>query len=149
MFSPMHPSVCQCLSDCPSQNVSTLVNATPIISDVSDWNFAGVFVKVSLAVSLRWIFVTFFALWTWSLIGSTSTNAYRHWVSCEGNTSYNFSQIFLKFCRWFLDVILRLFLSLLCSLNLILFMSPPLRVGRHIVLPSSSVWLSVTKSCPL
>ena len=36
------------------------------------------------------------------IFGSTSTKAYRHWVSCERNP-YNFRQIVLKYCRSFVD----------------------------------------------
>ena len=40
-----------------------------------------------------------------------------------------------------LDVILRLFWSLICSLNIVPFVSLAKKVGRHIVLLSASVYL--------
>ena len=43
----------------------------------------------------------FFCTSNLNFFGLTSTKAYFHWVTCERNFSYNFSQIFLKLCRWF------------------------------------------------
>ena len=62
---------------------------------------------------------------------STSTKICRHWVSCEFNSSYNFSWIFFKLCRCFcqgLNMCMTFgcnpriyFLYIFCSLNFILF----------------------------
>ena len=84
-----------CLSDCPSQIVSNFENATPhTVLAWSFWDFAGVFVKVwrcawGLAVIIRLIFCHFFCSLNLVIFGSTSTEAYSHWLSCERNSSYN------------------------------------------------------------
>ena len=46
-------------------------------------------------------FCHFFAVWTYSCFGSTSTNAYIQWISCEFHSFYNFSRIFRKFFMCF------------------------------------------------
>ena len=47
------------------------------------------------------IFVTFLQFDLCLFFSSTSTKAYRHWVTCEHKSSYNFTHIVLKFCRCF------------------------------------------------
>ena len=99
----------------------------------SSYNFSWIFIKLCrcfchglqmcmrLGCNSQIIFVTFSTVWTWSFFGLASSKSYRHWVSCERNSSYSFTRIFLKLCMcffkvwrcaWGLAVILRLFLSL-------------------------------------
>ena len=87
-------------------DTGNLVMATPLtILAGYFWNFAGVSVKVwwcawGLAVIPKLFFVTFHSF-NVVIFGSTSTKAYRHWVSCESKSHYNLCQIFLKLCRCF------------------------------------------------
>ena len=99
LFFPVRLSVH--LSDCPSQN---LVNPTPYYS------FSWVFLKLCRCFCQGlemthgvWLypqidFVTFFCSSGLVFFG---LKAFRHWVSCECNSSYSFSWIFLKHCRCF------------------------------------------------
>ena len=67
----------------------------------------------------------------------------------KARSFWNFAGVFVKVwrCACNLDVILKLFLSFFCSLNFGLFVSPSVRVGRHIVLPCASDCLSQNLVC--
>ena len=88
-------------SDCPSQN---LVNATPpTVLAVSFWNCAGDFYNVwrcawRFAAILRLLLATFFRSLDLVIFG---LKAFRHWVSCECNSSYSLSRIISELCRCF------------------------------------------------
>ena len=67
-------------------------------------------------------FCHFFRSLNLVIFGSTSTKAYRHWVSCERNSSYNFSWILLKLDAYFLRCPLK-------NVNLSLVFDPSLFWG--------------------
>ena len=78
------------------------MNATPTVLTGSFLKLCRCFVKVwrcawCLAVILRLIFVTF----SLSELASFGFKAFRHWLSCELNSSNRFCHIFLKLCMCF------------------------------------------------
>ena len=132
-----------------------LVNTTPqIILKLWRCFCEGLKMCMRFGCNPQIFFVTFSQFELKSILGSTSTKAYRHWVSSELSSSYNFSSILLKLWAGFfvkvsrfayhLDAILRLFLSLICSLNLVLFLTYCFTQCIH-----QSVGLWVTKLYPL
>ena len=132
-FFPVRPSVGLTI-------LSNIVKSIPpTVLTESFWNYAGVCVKVwtcpwRMTAIFRLIFVTFLLfelVYFW-------LKAYRHWVSCERNSFYSLSRIFLIFagvfvkvwrCAWRLTVLLRLiFCHYFRSLNLVIIW---LKAYRH------------------
>ena len=119
-----------------------LVNATP-------YNFSRIFLKLcrcfcqglkmfmAFGCSPQIFFCYIFRSFNIVFFARLLTKAYIHLVSCECNSSHNFSRILLKLCRCFCQglrmcmtfaVILRLIFVSFCSLNLA---RPSTKAYRH------------------
>ena len=90
LFYPLHPSVLPC--DCPSQN---LVNATPPtvyldLFETLQMFFHGLKMCMTFDCSPQIIFLYFFRSPDFVILG---LKAFRHWVSCERNSSYSASRV--------------------------------------------------------
>ena len=98
-FSPcVHMSVCliNFVQSCERKLLISSAYFGNFTYVLSVWRCA-----TGLCVILRLIVVTFLHFELGHFFGLTSTKAYIHWVFCERNSSYNFSEICWKLLQFF------------------------------------------------